>query len=330
MNKLKVKKILKNAKEIKLPGCTYCRTLSCRECAYLERHSPDSQGKCRCSFHGRWYYLHEGCTSGITWSEKEERDREAAKRKEESRRRSHTQPIHTPPIRDTQPSYSSNRSEPPRRNDRGNDDGGGAAALFFAFLFICGLVSRIESCAADVGLLKSEVTFQLTASSAAEESNVPDGVTLVNSDGERRSYTIEFDETQEIVQKIRKGGYDRYLLEDRMAFSSGGTYFDGIEDYTRTASEMPMEEDLLNTLVLTIRGQSLPAEGLTVTNQAGDILPCTPYGDDGTYIVLLYDRDLSDPCETLTVSAPGYEKEEVRVDFRDKRICEKKIKLSKE
>lgn len=329
MNKRNVRKILKNAEEIRLPECTYCRTLSCRECAYFEMHSPDSKGQCRCSYRGRWYYPHEGCTNGITWAEKAEKDLEEIRRKQRQQP-VHSTPVYTTPIRDTTPSYSNNT---PQRDRRTEQDGSGGAALFFGILLICGIVSRIESCAADVGLLKSEVTFRLTAQSTVEESNVPDGVTLVNSEGERRSYTIEFDDAQETTQKIRKGNYAEYLLEDRMAFAHGSSNFDGIDDYTRTVSEMPMKDDLLRTLILTVKvkgGASLPAEGLTVTNQAGDILPCTPYGEDGTYIVLLYDKDLSDPCETLTVSAPGFEKEEVQVDFRDKRICEKKIKLSKE
>ena len=107
---------LKQAADIRLPACEFCRTVTCRNCIHFEMHSPDSEGNCRCDYRDRWYAPHHGCGNGTTWQEYYQKihEEEAENRKRIEERQEIQERRQNTSFRNTTGSNTSRAKPPPK------------------------------------------------------------------------------------------------------------------------------------------------------------------------------------------------------------------------
>lgn len=322
MNDNSVKKLLTGKKTIQLPSGSFHRS-KCYECKhFMWEEGVDSKGKCRCSWLGEWRFPNDGCSSGISISED-------VKEKAEEIQRS-VNDIPTPTVKKYTSKHGISNKSP--KADAGSDSGYGIIILFLILGFI-----YLRNCAADAGIIKSNVRFSTSNESGIELTKEPDGATIVSASDPGVFYTLEFDteaDAEAPKRKLVKGTYYQYANEDRISVSCGSFTVNGYSDYTkRIPVEAVQDYNMVNTLVLTLTDadkNSISNKGVVVTGENGFEYACTAYGKEGTYIVLLFDDNLPATSGMLSIRVEGYSDASAEFDFSEKRICQQTLELAKE
>lgn len=311
---------LKQAADIRLPACEFCRTVTCRNCIHFEMHSPDSEGNCRCDYFGRWYAPHHGCGNGTTWQEHYQKIHEEIEivpkrleeRQEIQERRQNTS------FRNTTGSNTS-RSKTSAQNDSAAAAGG----------FI--LLALIGSLLFHSGLVKTKLSVRLLgADPAAYRVQLVNWEDADDSIDDFSNYTIlqlPFEESGWAHSKLKIGKFDLWLSRDGVCGYSDYIYnnnfldgFFGIKSEIDTGSV-----DCGSMLVVHLKVIGGTDGELTVTDETGEPLRCTGYGEEGEYVLLLPQGD--SPARKVTVSMDGCEAQTLDLDFTNSRLLRKTVRF---
>lgn len=330
MNQYSVKMIMKSGSNIQLPQAVF-HGCSCHECIHYRRdEGRDSQGQYRCSYRGRWYFPHEGCGNGESIYEYHKRKQEELDKQIAD---IEVPDVSVPKQHHSPPSISSSS----HHGSSSSSDSGSSGGFVIIAIILISIFISIRNWAADTGIIKSSVRFRTSNESGIELTVEPDGATIVSASDPGTFYTLNFDTEEDVEapkRKLVKGTYYQYANEDRMSVSCGSFTVDGYSGYTkRIPVEAVQAYNMVNTLVLTLTDadkKSISGKEVMVTGEDGFEYACTAYGKEGTYIVLLFDDNLTAASGTLSIRVAGYSDASAEFDFSENRICEQTITLTKE
>ena len=325
MNNYSVDRILAENTRTVLPECTFCKS-RCWECIYFETDAPDSKGQCRCDFHGRWYYPTEGCGNGVSRHEPQ----------------SEPDPIPDPYDDDNGGSggWGGNKGGFSNSNRTGGGSissststGNGGGSLI---LLIAGIALLFS-----MGLIKPTITFELDSNAITTEQYIEYSLNIVRMDDGSNSYPKNFkgytahsetlnDKGRSYID-LAKGGYDVWISHNGVSGFSGGVSVYNVFDKDVSIDTTNLESGAVNVALIRLHssfGRKIVIENLKVEDGEGNLIPCTDYGEDGQYIVVIPDTQVDQGKVCVTIYAEGYETEEIELDFSKSRITEVKVKLT--
>ena len=313
---LNVKSVLKSAKKIELPSCSFfgCR---CGECIHFRLDEKiDANGKARCDYKGRWYYPSEGCGSGITRREyfDDQNRKLAEEQKQRAKDYAETQETYKATIESDRRIHKSTQNM--RTSSAGND------GSLMAPIFLVLLIGTISA-----NLFGLEVTFSNQGSIDNNDITAYEMITLNQENYKTKN--IRFRDSTTVRLKI--GEYDCWTRKDNVSGYAGESKVSGILNVrTKVSTDNNASVDYYILYLQIQNSKKLPLSNLPldITDKYGTSCVSTPYGEDGSYVVRIPESAIENGSIGLTLCTDGYKQSELQLQIKNDRVITQKLTLS--
>lgn len=334
MSNYSVKRILKKNKEIELPDCTFCRS-KCYQCKYyMWEEGRDSKGHCRCSYHGTWHYgPNDGCGNGVTIEDDQKETAERLAKMTGEIDYSSTKSGNTYTNQNVNGGFgaSSGFGGFQSTGSSGTISGGGAIVLL-----IIGAVILFNT-----GILKPTISFEMEDTPGSSEQYTDYSLNVIRMDDGSNVYPKNFkgykadsgalDEYGNYSVDLKKGEYNIWLSHDGVSGFAGSVDVSNIFDEEHSINSSNVERGAIHMATLFIRNKSgdpVVDEDLMISDEYGNQIICTSYDEDGRYVLLIPDSNMTQEVVNLTIQVKGYQENSFELDFSKSRITDIKIKLT--